>query len=73
MGSLGIWEHSKVHHIFLDQKRTFVPSSIIANLVSIASKTAKLRGVLMRPTQRAHTIVSNVHVYTCEVLSTFQE
>ena len=46
----------KVHCIFLDQKCAFVPLSDIANLVSIASKTAKLRGVLMRPTQRAHSI-----------------
>ena len=58
MGSLDIWEHSKVHRIFLDQKCAFVPSSDIANLIIIASKTAKLRGVLMRPTQRAHTIAS---------------
>ena len=57
MGSLYIWEHSKEHCIFLDEKPAFVPLSDIANLVNIASKRAKLRGVLMRPTQRAHTIV----------------
>ena len=59
MGSLDIWEHSKVQRIFLDEKCAFVPLSNIANLVSIASKTAKLRGVLERPTQRAHTIADS--------------